>query len=356
MKLDQKKAIVKKPINEPISTPNKRHPLRDHAIFGTHPPAPVKPDIPKIITPIFHSKKFIENKTINEPPKKHYPLKPPFRINKPLHDTKLSPLVQPTQQSTQPIDGPVKRALLIGINYYGTNNELRGCIDDVNIVNTLLMQLDYTEITLLIDNPADSNFNNNNSPTKGRILSKISELVEKTKKGDTLFIQYSGHGSTVPDAKKNDKQDEEIYSVDSKFITDDELNTILIKPFPNGAKLRAVFDSCFSGSILDLPIRYDENNHIDSENTEITTKDIIMISGSSDTQTSADAYINGQFNGALTWAFINAINNLSIYNLSKWTWKDLIYKIRYLLISNGFKQKPQLDSSNIQEMSNTIFI
>jgi metacaspase-1 len=37
---------------------------------------------------------------------------------------------------------------------------------------------------------------------------------------------------------------------------DDELFNLLCAPLPEGAKLTAIFDSCHSGSVLDLPLNY----------------------------------------------------------------------------------------------------
>jgi hypothetical protein len=48
-------------------------------------------------------------------------------------------------------EGPVHRALLIGINYPGTDAELKGCINDVENVQQYLEEThpDFTEILVL---------------------------------------------------------------------------------------------------------------------------------------------------------------------------------------------------------------
>src|SRR5271168_5620349 len=75
----------------------------------------------------------------NEPPRRYFPLKscPKTDVN--------------SQPESVLIDGPKRRALLIGINYFGTNNELRGCLDDVYSMHALLSSLKYDEISLLVD-------------------------------------------------------------------------------------------------------------------------------------------------------------------------------------------------------------
>lgn len=39
------------------------------------------------------------------------------------------------------------------------------------------------------------------------------------------------------------------------MIVDDELNTFLVNPLPQGCRLHAIVDACHSGSVLDLPHR-----------------------------------------------------------------------------------------------------
>ena len=49
----------------------------------------------------------------------------------------------------------LKRALLVGINYVGTGNDLRGCINDVENMELLLRQkLGFTEIKTNIEEEA----------------------------------------------------------------------------------------------------------------------------------------------------------------------------------------------------------
>ena len=38
-----------------------------------------------------------------------------------------------------------KKALLIGINYFGTGGELRGCVNDVNNIKSLIRSRGFTE-------------------------------------------------------------------------------------------------------------------------------------------------------------------------------------------------------------------
>lgn len=71
----------------------------------------------------------------------------------------------------------------------------------------------------------------------------------------------AGHGGQTPDLNgdEEDGYDEVIYPVDFRVaghIVDDEMHRILVKSLSPGVRLTAIFDSCHSGSALDLPYIY----------------------------------------------------------------------------------------------------
>ena len=132
-------------------------------------------------------------------------------------------------------------------------------------------------------------------------------------------------------------------------LSDDDLNKIIKTNLKPGVKLFAIFDSCFSGTVLDL-----KYNYLDSENfgnvtvnpnVVETVGQVIMISGCSDKQTSADATIKDDAGtimntGAMTFAFLDTINKSS----GSITLKTLLQNMRTLLKTNRFPQIPQLSS------------
>lgn len=214
----------------------------------------------------------------------------------------------------------MKYALLIGINYIGTPNELHGCHQDVDDVYAYLSTKGY-KMTVLKD--ADH-------PTRENIILNIKKIVSQCKPEDTLVFWYSGHGTYIK-GNERDGRDECLCATDG-IITDNEL-----RPLFRGCKIRAVFDACHSGSILDLPLLY--NKYIERENNTPGTGNIISISGCRDNQTSADAVFIHP-NGALTYHLLKALKK------GPYDWRDLMDKVRLNLKKDGFNQIPQLGMTN----------
>jgi metacaspase-1 len=167
------------------------------------------------------------------------------------------------------------QALLIGINYIGTRNELRGCINDVmNISQFLTTRFGFShdDIVILRDdrppNPAMY-------PTKANMIRAMHWLVDNARPHDSLFFHYSGHGGQMLDfnSVQDDVFDETIYPADfdkagaivntvfaPPFLTCisnyKEMHDIMVTRLPPGCRLTAIFDCCHSGSALSLPYEY----------------------------------------------------------------------------------------------------
>lgn len=238
----------------------------------------------------------------------------------------------------------MKRAVLIGINYFGTKSELQGCHNDVDGVGAFLGGLGY-EMTVMKDGTGGTL-----NPTRANILRELGRAVAATGPGDTLFIHYSGHGSYGSDLSGDelDKKDEFICPVDGEYIRDDELYVLLVAGLHPQGRIRAIFDCCHSGTILDARYRWRIGESIYVENKKsFEEKDILMISGCMDSQTSADALIAKKYAGALTWGFLQSLEYISFY-----TWKDLLMSIRDKLSKDRYDQIPQLsyDRINLQKL------
>ena len=259
---------------------------------------------------------------------------------------------QPNIQNIQNIDTNFKnrQALLIGCNYNNSAYKLNGCINDVNNIKSMIKNIGFNNITVLTDET-------DKPPNKINILTELTRLLSNSNNNDLLFFSYSGHGSQVLDKNgdETDNRDEVIIPLDFNVITDDELKSVIQTYFKPNVTLFALFDCCNSGTVLDLKYQYlnslNYDNYTENNKATDTRGNVIMISGCTDNQTSADAFINNTSQGAMTWAFIESINNKP-----KLSWRELIQNMRDLLTKSKYTQIPQLSTGNIFNIDTTIFI
>ena len=250
---------------------------------------------------------------------------------------------------------PRKKALLVGINkYMDPGNDLQGCVNDVETMYSLLVnqfKFDPTNIRVLVDERA----------IKREILKRLEWLLTGYKIEDELVFFYSGHGSQVRDRngdELNDQLDEILCPHDLNWddpLTDDYLG-VLFKQLTEGVNLTMICDSCHSGTITKsisaikhnvskniLPpfdIRARSLYRILPKNRmgkkDIGTQRHVLFSGCKDNQTSEDAYIEGKYQGAFTWALTKVIReNLDI------EWQQASIEVVNLLKAD-YTQEPQL--------------
>jgi metacaspase-1 len=243
-----------------------------------------------------------------------------------------------------------KRAVLVGINKYAQPGaDLRGCINDVIDIKAALTEL-YgfadEDITTLLDRQA----------TQAAMQAAITDLVASGEPGDVLVLHYSGHGSHVRDVNgdEDDLRDEVLCPHDMSWdvpFLDDWLRTAYDE-LAEGVNLTVVMDCCHSGSnnreafpppdARMIPRYLPNPNLMDQDgvdlddslaarsgsrsggsrstsprrrrrgNQDVHILDLSesLITGCRDDQTSADARIDGDFHGALTYYLVAAIREL----------------------------------------------
>lgn len=135
-----------------------------------------------------------------------------------------------------------KLGLCIGINAYA-GNELQECVADMLSWSTVLVNAGFI-VRQLRDRLA----------TGKNIRDQIGYLMDMAIKGDSIFIQYSGHGTQVPDRNGDeaDHMDEALCPVDiftNGPLLDDELWSIF-KRKRSGVQLIMASDSCHSGTVV----------------------------------------------------------------------------------------------------------
>lgn len=243
-----------------------------------------------------------------------------------------------------------KKALLIGINYTGTQNELYSCINDVNCVKNRLAKSGFNDISVMTDLTSVKS-------TKINILKEFKNLLINSQAGDLLFFLYSGHGSYTLDINNDETTgyDQLIVPCDFNMIVDDELKSLIQTYLKSGVTLFAMFDSCFSGSVLDLRYQYMDSLNYDNftENNKETETNghVFMISGCSDYQTSADGAIDNKSNSAMTWSLLE-----SLKQNPKCTWRELLKNMRNLLKASEYEQIPQFSSGTFENIDTEVFI
>lgn len=84
-----------------------------------------------------------------------------------------------------------RKALLIGINYFGQRGQLRGCINDVKNMSSFLHEnFGYKRDDMVI--LTDDQQNRMSQPTKQNILRAMHWLVKDAMPNDSLFFHFSG--------------------------------------------------------------------------------------------------------------------------------------------------------------------
>jgi hypothetical protein len=281
--------------------------------------------------------------------------RPPNRVAAPSVGAVPLPIAGPIVQTTlrtakppeppEPVEprAPTRRrlALSIGINYTGQEGALRGCHNDVvNLRTVLQRQFGFTVTIMTDDTPT--------KPTRAGVLAALGAIVTQSRQPDVeaVFISYSGHGSHARDESGDepDRRDETIIPLDyaiAGHITDDEIHAILAGL---GCPAVMLFDSCHSGSILDLHYRYQAKNAVVEENRgDRLPQRVVCLSGCTDSTTSADAYIEAsrRFQGAMTTAFLYVLARRKYQA----TCFEILAGVQARVRAMGHVQVPQLSSS-----------
>ncbi|KAI0278929.1 peptidase C14, caspase domain-containing protein [Russula aff. rugulosa BPL654] len=253
--------------------------------------------------------------------------------------------------------------------------QLKGCTADAyGMANFLLINLGFApdDVRVITDeNPW-------NLPTKENILEAMRALVYDAQPQDSFFFYFSGHGIQIKDidADESDGLDEcsllclsvgclthvispgicaMNYVGDDPcpnpdtpgLIVDDIMHEIMVRSLPPQCRLTAIFDSCHSGTALDLPYIYDSKGavkpfgYMDGPwvlQQKASSAYVVSLSGSKDNQEALET----NHGGALKWAFIECMKNFD----NTLTYKELIRGVREHMKRHGFPQRPQLSSSH----------
>lgn len=270
----------------------------------------------------------------------------------------------------------LKRALCVGINTFKNYPaaELRGCLNDArNIGNMLQKVLGFSsqEITALTNEQA----------TKANIMEELNRMVDWAKSRQEfcyLVFSLSTHGTHVPDVSGDepDNADEAFcpYDLTQKgdhwdlehLIVDDELGS-LMSHLPENSLCEVILDTCYSGTglkaidlLLDRKPRFlpppsvivcealekCKNRSVKDAVLESGGKNQILWSASRFDQTSSDAKIGDEWNGAFTYYFCRAM----LEDKARAPRLQILQEVRNQVVK-PYQQTPQLECSSLLKKS-----
>lgn len=284
----------------------------------------------------------------------------------------------PAMEISEPSLSTDKRALLIGINYIGTEYELHGCVDDMlDVQDWLISEQGYiaSNITLMSDDPSVTGAI---MPTCANILAQMGMLVASAVAGSERFFAYSGHGGTAQVDANSVGSDahgiaETICALDEDIINAD-IRATLVDPMPAGSSLFCLFDSCHSGTIVDLryncatvakpSVHKPHYTHHDDANVSaflltddkypVTAAEVAVLSGCQNWQTSADITMDGKGQGALTGNFLKEWDKMKADGTPH-TCYNVLLRVTNAISAEGYSQIPHLASGTFIDIHSALF-
>lgn len=252
---------------------------------------------------------------------------------------------------------------MVGINAY-PGCPLNGCVNDITDMSQLLVKnygFQKSEITMLTDNRAT---------TQG-IKDGLTWLLAGAKAGDRLLFHYSGHGAQMPLGGVGNYHgiDDVICPYDFDWskehaIGDRDFHQ-MFSSVPSGVEFVWVSDSCHSGNLdrdlasplslktlKTIPVPVDVKWNLDAVKDRqvqalgmpkaASANNVVLIAGCRSNQTSADAYIDGRYNGALSYYLLQELQKS---NGAQRPLQELIAFLQTDLEENNYDQIPQLEGA-----------
>lgn len=234
----------------------------------------------------------------------------------------------------------MKRAVVIGINYTGTNVSLSGCINDANHMRSFLSSNGYNDIVMLTDNTI--------SPTKQNIVNYMNWLTQ----AENSVFYYSGHGGDITGYNENC-----IFPIDYQtagVLSDQDLRTDLVNKMPSNSNLLCILDACKSATLMELKWTYCiNNNNIENLNTNsypLSSCYSVCFTSSKDDQDSENLNDGSNSSGVFTNYFIQCYSPSSTYY-------DLLKAITDKINQNyNFNQTPCMSFGSEIAYNNVIIL
>ncbi len=184
-------------------------------------------------------------------------------------------------------------------NYYGGwDGKLRGCINDAKAMSKICIENGFTAHVFTDGQCTYANFS-----------AQVAYLASVAKRGDVVYITYSGHGGSLKDQSQQeaDDYDETICLYDGQ-VRDNAVHA-LFGLFGKSVNVVWISDSCHAETNArmtkhpNLKIKArpaDVVSQVFGGDESIMTKcNLVAIAGCKDHQYSYDGDVNGVFTGAL---------------------------------------------------------
>ncbi len=148
-----------------------------------------------------------------------------------------------------------QHALVVGIDKYQHLSNLRGAVNDAELLQDTLrhIQVQLPDERVLLNAQA----------TRDAFIEAWKDMLEQAKPGDTLILTFAGHGGQKPDGNPLDEEDEkdellmfhDFHSEKSSkgYIIDDELYGLFKEA--NAYNIVFVVDACHSSGMVRNPVQ-----------------------------------------------------------------------------------------------------
>jgi hypothetical protein len=160
-----------------------------------------------------------------------------------------------------------RRALLVGVNYQGTNHHLSGSTWDILSTHRMLTRRGFQDIRLLLDSQSRTQLPHRTRPNRiaptphiGRGRQTATQLPTRENilrgwawlcsapPGSTLYFGYSGHGRQTTQGGELAPSDH----LAKGWLNSSMLRTALLERLPRQSTLYGMLDCCHSGALLPL--------------------------------------------------------------------------------------------------------
>ena len=265
-----------------------------------------------------------------------------------------------------------KKALIIGLEYPGSSQELDGCYSDALLIKRTIMNKNvygFNEDDIIILEDRTERNREKYLGSRNNIIKTFKNIIDS--EPDFFFFYSACHGIRSYD-RNGDENPIGINSKNIKYyngsgkdscivtsekngtdqIRDDEFK-IIMNQFKSTTNILTILDCCHSGTMLDLPYinlikKSNRSNKFKNKYYCIPSKfkankiepNIICISGARDKQYTYESMKNGVSHGHFTYSMCNFMQK---YELNKISIKNFVLLVTNKL--NNVKQIPVITSS-----------